>query len=180
MGSFGCVCTHMRLVVLLILAVTVQGRVYTCDEGVVELPGLLMGGMGHEELVRRLQQIETGQQMMQDRLGLLETEPAPWCPPMGSLMFLDGPAECPDGFTDVSARYAGRYVSVGEMPGTFGEAVDLETNMADVHRITTVEKPSTDAFGTVNVLVPNGPVQVSTAEVAPAIIVRACRRSAPC
>lgn len=164
-------CTHMWYLIVFLLVLRVQARVYLSDDGVVELPQLFMAGMTHEELEARFVALETRPE---------PTAPAPWCPPVGSLMFIDGEAECPGGWTDASKDYEGRYLAVGTTPEMVGEAVDLSTHTATIQGVMPFENPPTDGFNPKSFLMSTGRAEVRTRDVAPAAVVRACRRDTPC
>lgn len=177
-------------IVFLLLVASSQGKVFTCDQGDIEIPQLLIGNMTQDDLLQRLLAIET-------RLTMLEIPPstpppvaAPaepvvipdntWCAPVGMMIFIDGPADCPDGFMDVSLEYAGRYVFIDQTPGTAGSPISPQSNFAPVENTMTMTKTYSDGFLDAPFVTGSGTPQVESSKVAPTVIMRACRRTQPC
>jgi hypothetical protein len=119
-------------------------------------------------------------------------DPPTWCEltPPGMIVLMAGGADCPPGFVDDSVTFANRYLAVGASGGTVGTASDLGTRAASVHGVTSMSKPSGTAFTQEGFVAPEpftgdtatdtANISVLTAEVAPAVLFRMCRRDGQC
>lgn len=164
-------CAHMRLLLILLLVGYVRGDVYVCEKE-VELPGLRMCDMTQEEFCQSLAPQSAS-----------VVQPT-WCEltPLGMVVLMAGGAACPPGFVDDSGTHAERYLAVGAGGGTVGVAdTPLATRTAPVAGLMSKAKDRGTDFNTDNVMMPTADsVTVRTAEVAPAVLFRLCRRDGAC
>lgn len=171
----------MRLIfVFLVLCSVVTAAlgqmVYTCEKD-VELPNLRLCGMSQEDFC-------TSQSTPPAASAPVAPAPTPtWCEltPEGTIVLMAGGTPCPGGFVDDSAVHANRYLAVGGGGGTLGTATDLGARTTPVSGLMTTNKPRGTDFTEDPTVMPTGdPITVRTVDVAPALLLRLCRRSGPC
>lgn len=163
----------MRLVIVfLALWALARGQmVYTCEKD-VELPNLRLCGMSQEDFC-------TAQTPQSARAAAVPT----WCEltPEGTIVLMAGGTPCPGGFVDDSTTHANRYLAVGAAGGTLGTASDLGSRTAPVSGLVSKDKDRGTDFIKEPVVIPMpDPIAVRTVDVAPALLLRLCRRSGPC
>lgn len=172
----------MRFFIVLLVfwtAVTVaRGQmVYTCEKD-VELPNLRLCGMTQDDFCA------TQSSPQPSETPVAPAAPAPtWCEltPEGTVVLMAGGTPCPAGFVDDSALHANRYLAVGGDGGTLGTASDLDTRTAPVSGLMAKNKDRGLDFNQEPVVMPTAePVTVRSVDVAPALLLRLCRRSGSC